>query len=110
MKESEPGSIPLRNWSFLLIPSPVPELKWLGIEFELSSFEFELESELHLTELDSELPSMELKSDMRSLIYLWPTTVLATQRRLTQVVYTLHVQIDSTKKIRDSFLIVHTHL
>ena len=80
----EPQSIPLRNWIFLLIPSPIPELElaWpspYGIELELSSFE--LESELHFT--DSELPSMELISDMRSLIYQWPTTVLATQRRLT---------------------------
>ena len=71
----------------MLIPSPILELElvlaWpspgrIGIELELPSFELELESELHLTELDSELPSMELKSDMRSIIYQWPTTVLAT--------------------------------
>ena len=77
----EPGSIPPRNWSFLLIPSPIPELNWLDpvrVELELKSLELELESELHLTELDSELPSMELKSDMRSLMYQWPSTVLAT--------------------------------
>ena len=53
---------------------------------------------MHFT--DSELPSMELISDMRSLIYQWPTTVLATQRSLTQVVYTLQVQFDSKKGIR----------
>ena len=75
----EPGSIPLRNWSFLLIPSPIPELElnWLDpvqAELELKLPSFELESELHLTEL----PSMELKSDMRSIIYQWLTTLLAT--------------------------------
>ena len=41
-----------------------------GIELELPSFEWELESELHSAELDSELPSMELKSDTKSLISL----------------------------------------
>ena len=35
---AEPGSIPLRNWSFLLIPSPIPELElnWLDpVRWEL---------------------------------------------------------------------------
>ena len=45
------GSIPLRNWIFLLIPSPIPELNWnwlypVQAELELPSFELELESEL----------------------------------------------------------------
>ena len=52
---SESGSIPLRNWIFLLIPSPIPELELelalpspggIVIELKLPSFEFELESEL----------------------------------------------------------------
>ena len=58
--QTESGSIPLRNWNFLLIPSPIPELALLspggiGIELELPSFE--LESELRSSELNSELPS-----------------------------------------------------
>ena len=60
----ESESIPLRNWIFLLIPSPIPELELalpspggIGIELELPSFELELESELHSSELNSELPS-----------------------------------------------------
>ena len=56
----ESGSIPLRNWIFLLIPSPIPELELAlpspgGIELELPSLE--LESELRSSELNSELPS-----------------------------------------------------
>ena len=61
---AESGSIPLRNWIFLLIPSPIPELELallspggIGIELELPSFELELESELLSSELNSELPS-----------------------------------------------------
>ena len=64
--KTESGSIPLRNWIFLLIPSPIPELElnwnWLysvqaELELELPSFELELESELLSSELNSELPS-----------------------------------------------------
>ena len=64
---AEAGSIPLRNWILLLIPSPIPELELallspggIGIELELPSFELELESELRSSELNSELPSWNL--------------------------------------------------
>ena len=90
----ESGSIPLRNWIFLLIPSPNPGI---GIELELPSFELELESELRSSELNSELP------------FVPHISVAYYSRRLAQVVYTLLVHIDSTKEMRleDSF-VVHT--
>ena len=58
----ESGSIPLRNWIFLLIPSPIPELElnwnWLyPVQAELELPSLELESELRSSELNSELPS-----------------------------------------------------
>ena len=49
---------------------------------------------------------MELKSDMRSLIISVAYSYYS--RSLAQVVYTLLVHIDSTKRLEDSFVIVHT--
>ena len=99
---AESGSIPLLNWIFLLILSPIPELElnwnWLypvQAELELNwnchrlnwnwSRNCVLRNCLHGIEIRNEVPHI-------SVAYY--------SRRLEQVVYTLLVHIDSTKEIR----------
>ena len=100
----ESGSIPLRNWIFLLIPSPIPELElnwnWLySVQAELELnwnchhwnwsrncfLRNWIRNCLHGIEIPYEVPHI-------SVAYY--------SRRLAQVVYTLLVHIDSTKETR----------
>ena len=103
---SESGSIPLRNWIFLLIPSPIPELElnwnWLySVQAEL-----ELNWNCHhlnwnwsrncflLNWIRNCLHGIEIRYEVPHI------SVAYYSRRLAQVVYTLLVHINSTKEIR----------
>ena len=103
---AESGSIPLRNWIFLLIPSPIPELElnwnWLyPVQAEL-----ELNWNCHHLNwnwsrncvlrnwIRNCLHGIEIRYEVPHISVAYNST------RLAQVVYTLLVHIDSTKEIR----------
>ena len=101
----ESGSIPPRNWIFLLIPSPIPELElnwnWL----------YPVQAELELNWNCHHLNwNWSRNCVLRNWIQNWlhgieiryevPHISVAYYSRLAQVVYPLLVHIDSTKEIR----------
>ena len=98
---SESGSIPLRNWIFLLIPSPIPELElnwnWLysvQAELELNWNCHHLNWNWSRNCFRNCLHGIEIRYEVPHI------SVAYYSRRLAQVVYTLLVHIDSTKEIR----------
>ena len=95
---SEPGSIPLRHWLFLLIPIPIPELDWNWLD--PVRVELELNWNCHYWNwsrncvLRNCLHGIEIRYEVSHI------SVAYYSRRLAQVVYTLQDHIDSTKEIR----------
>ena len=103
---SESGSIPLRNWIFLLIPSPIPELNWNWNWLYPVQAELELNWNCHHLNWNWSRNCI-LRNWIRNCLhgigirYEVPhISVAYYSRRLAQVVYTLLVHIDSTKEIR----------
>ena len=103
-RTAESGSIPLRNWIFLLIPSPIPELNWNW----LYPVQAELELNWNCHHLNWNWSrNCVLRNWIRNCLhgieirYEVPhISVAYHSRMLAQVVYTLLVHIDSRKEIR----------